>query len=298
VTVETLLQQIGIRYRLAGDEAVAKCPYHNDGHPSWSVNINSGIFYCFACGAKGNLAKLIHDFLSISYEEAAIKANETVGFAKMDKWRENYDNVSFSPMAMKVSEMDMALFTDPPQDALKSKNITITDARQYEIMWNPVNETWVCPYRDPYSYELWGWQEKNHRIFRNFPPGTRRGRTLFGIQPVHNRTALVESPIDCAVIHHGSAGFIGAVASFGRPSLYQLQLLNERCDDLILALDNDSPGKAATKDLIYEAVRMFKTVKVYNYGMSQGKDPGEQLYDAVDYGLRHAIPALTWLRGA
>jgi hypothetical protein len=29
------------------------CPFHSDHHPSLSVNVESGGFYCFACGAKG-----------------------------------------------------------------------------------------------------------------------------------------------------------------------------------------------------------------------------------------------------
>ena len=33
--------------------ATALCPFHPDSSPSLSVNLDSGGFYCFACGAKG-----------------------------------------------------------------------------------------------------------------------------------------------------------------------------------------------------------------------------------------------------
>jgi len=36
-----------------GEWAQAPCPFHNDRNPSLSVNITSGGFICFACGAKG-----------------------------------------------------------------------------------------------------------------------------------------------------------------------------------------------------------------------------------------------------
>jgi len=40
------------------------CPFHPDRHPSLSLNLRSGGFYCFACGAKGGD---IIDFLRLRY---------------------------------------------------------------------------------------------------------------------------------------------------------------------------------------------------------------------------------------
>jgi len=34
------------------------CPFHDEQNPSFSVNLQEGMYYCFACGAKGNLVKL------------------------------------------------------------------------------------------------------------------------------------------------------------------------------------------------------------------------------------------------
>lgn len=36
------------------DQVLVCCPFHDDSTPSLSVNIASGVFNCFACGAKGN----------------------------------------------------------------------------------------------------------------------------------------------------------------------------------------------------------------------------------------------------
>jgi DNA primase len=294
MSVESLLSQMGIRYRIIDDEAVARCPYHSDNHPSWSVNLNNGLHYCFSCGAKGTIATLIRDFLGYSYAESVLMANETVGFARMSKWREDYDNVSFSPQALKVTDADMALFISPPSEALKDKNITSESAHYFGIKWNPVNNTWIFPYRDPFSGELWGWQEKNNRIFRNFPAGTKRGKTLFGYDKLRrNGAILVESPVDCAVMH--SAGYEHTVSSFGAPSIYQLSLIQSKCDTLVLALDNDKAGISATRDLIYEAVRMFSSVKVFKY-TTDAKDPGELSYSDITAGMMFAESALEWLR--
>jgi putative DNA primase/helicase len=36
------------------DQALVCCPFHQDENPSLSVKLSSGLFHCFACGAKGN----------------------------------------------------------------------------------------------------------------------------------------------------------------------------------------------------------------------------------------------------
>lgn len=34
------------------------CPFHKDRHPSFSINLDEGLWYCFSCGRKGNYATL------------------------------------------------------------------------------------------------------------------------------------------------------------------------------------------------------------------------------------------------
>jgi P4 family phage/plasmid primase-like protien len=41
--------------KATGDEMKAVCPFHEDGDPSLSVNMQNGLFKCFGCGAAGSL---------------------------------------------------------------------------------------------------------------------------------------------------------------------------------------------------------------------------------------------------
>jgi DNA primase len=41
-----------------GDNALCRCPFHNDNHPSGSFSLSKGIFHCFACGENANLKSL------------------------------------------------------------------------------------------------------------------------------------------------------------------------------------------------------------------------------------------------
>lgn len=42
----------------SGYEWQCLCPYHEDTSPSFSVNVQRGLFICYACGAKGTVAQL------------------------------------------------------------------------------------------------------------------------------------------------------------------------------------------------------------------------------------------------
>jgi len=296
--VDALLTELGIVHEVIDDEAYASCPFHSpDRHPSWSVNLASGVHYCFSCGAKGNLASLVAYLSGSTYSEAVIQVNQAVGWARAHKWREDYDAVHFSPMYLKVHDADMALFTDPPPPSLDLKGMILESARKYEVKWNPAKGTWIFPYRDPYSKELWGWQEKNEHVFRNFPAGTRKSRTLFGLPAVPDGSplVLVESPADAVVLD--SAGIPGGVSSFGvSVSDFQLSLVQQRTEQLVLALDRDNPGRNGARDAIRRVGGRVGSLRVFNYGESLAKDPGEMTYEEIRKGMATAIPAITWAR--
>lgn len=44
--------------RILYDEAICLCPFHNDHRASASFNMESGLFYCFACGTGGTEEKI------------------------------------------------------------------------------------------------------------------------------------------------------------------------------------------------------------------------------------------------
>jgi DNA primase len=59
VDVARLLDRLGMTYRAEGHELWARCPAHNDTHPSWSINQTTGMHHCFACGWGGSVASLV-----------------------------------------------------------------------------------------------------------------------------------------------------------------------------------------------------------------------------------------------
>jgi len=53
-----------------GKEYMALCPFHNDHHPSLSVNPETGLFHCHACEASGNVWQFIERYWNVDFKTA------------------------------------------------------------------------------------------------------------------------------------------------------------------------------------------------------------------------------------
>jgi DNA primase len=285
-SIRSLLDELGIQYRMSGDEAVALCPSHDDMHPSWSCNTKSGVHHCFSCGFSGNLASLASYILKIPYPEAVIWVTVRAGEVRVNKWREDTKVSNYAPPAYQVSEADMSLFTDPPSRMLKVRNCTQQAAREMGVRWNNQERAYIFPVRDPKTGELWGWQEKRMRRFRNYPHGIRKSETLFGLAAFEHGSpaVLVESPISAVRLR--TAGITTGLAAYGvQVSDIQLSLVRDVTEHLVLALDNDSPGMAEVRRICTKFAGFFTTLKVFNYGDYEGKDQDYMTDDQIRFGI-------------
>jgi DNA primase len=56
--------------RRAGKQYVGRCPFHSERHPSFYVHIEKKIFYCFGCGAGGDVFSFVMRILSCDFRRA------------------------------------------------------------------------------------------------------------------------------------------------------------------------------------------------------------------------------------
>ena len=66
VPVKQVAEHYGLKVSRNG---MACCPFHHDRHPS--LKLNEGYFFCFGCGAKGDVIDLVARLFDLSSYEAA-----------------------------------------------------------------------------------------------------------------------------------------------------------------------------------------------------------------------------------
>ena len=68
-----------IPLKQAGKNYQARCPFHNEKSPSFSVNREKQFYHCFGCGASGNAISFLMDYERQTFVEAVETLAETLG---------------------------------------------------------------------------------------------------------------------------------------------------------------------------------------------------------------------------
>ena len=76
VPVKQAAEHYGLK---ASRNDMACCPFHNDRHPS--LKLNENCFFCFGCGAKGDVIDLVARLFDLSGYEAAQKLATDFGIS-------------------------------------------------------------------------------------------------------------------------------------------------------------------------------------------------------------------------
>jgi hypothetical protein len=295
IDVESTLDALGITGNVYGDELTAACPMHlqrtgrEDAHPSWSVNVITGLFNCFSCGYKGSIITLIADIKGVDFDTAktlTIKPDLVTSLARVP------GADIYVPRPAIMSETRLAGFNEPPKWARHRRQLSAAACDLYGVKWDYRNELWITPIRDPYHGHLMGWQEKSEteRVFRNYPTNVKKSRSLFGYDVfTGGRLIVVESPLDA--VRLASAGVTGAVSTYGAHlSLAQIALMSA-AEETIFALDNpfiDPAGKRAALFMLSASKGILRNVRFFDYSQTTAKDPGDMTLTEIEHGIKNA----------
>lgn len=297
--MERVLERLNIQViNIRGSEILALCPGHKeitgkeDHNPSWWINAETGAHICFSCGFKGSLWSLIATSQNLK------DANGLLDYADAKDWLYlSFDNIqlgtpdedveqeSIFKEVTQITESRLALFTYPPEYALKARGFTLAGAEKHQLLWDTAHSNWISVIRDPYSNKLLGWQEKgfSRRYFRNYPTGVEKSTTLFGLNRYQGgRMIVVESPLD--VVRLESVGITGGVSTYGSIiSNVQLELIKD-ADEIVFALDNDESGINASKKMLEQNFEAW----FFNYAHTEMKDIGAMSRLEILTGLDNA----------
>ena len=70
-----------VRLQKKGSSYFGLCPFHNEKSPSFSVSPNKQMYYCFGCGAGGNVFTFIMEYENQSFPEAVKILADRAGIA-------------------------------------------------------------------------------------------------------------------------------------------------------------------------------------------------------------------------
>lgn len=62
-----------------GSEISCCCPYHEETQPSFGINVDTGVFNCFSCEAKGSITDFVAQMKGITNQEAWKEIKEFMG---------------------------------------------------------------------------------------------------------------------------------------------------------------------------------------------------------------------------
>ncbi len=68
-----------VRLQRKGATYFGLCPFHNEKSPSFSVSAGKQMYYCFGCGAGGNVFTFLMEYESLSFPEALRQLGERAG---------------------------------------------------------------------------------------------------------------------------------------------------------------------------------------------------------------------------
>src|SRR3989344_5348515 len=68
-----------VKLEKAGQGFKARCPFHNEKTPSFFISPVRQSFYCFGCGAKGDIFTLVQELEGLSFKETLKMLAEKAG---------------------------------------------------------------------------------------------------------------------------------------------------------------------------------------------------------------------------
>ena len=78
-----------VQLKHTGKEHVGLCPFHQEKTPSFHINDEDGLYYCFGCGAKGTLFDFVMNTRGFTFPEAVTYLANKAG---IELTRRNSDN--------------------------------------------------------------------------------------------------------------------------------------------------------------------------------------------------------------
>ena len=125
-SVEQIKERLGIeevissylKLEKAGANFKARCPFHNEKTPSFFVSPDRGNYYCFGCGAKGDIFTFVEEFEGLDFKGALKLLADRAGVVikKLNKEEESEKERLYRAMEEATKFFENNLAAKPPSE--------------------------------------------------------------------------------------------------------------------------------------------------------------------------------------
>ena len=128
-----------------GTRWVGLCPFHQEKSPSFSVNAEAGLYYCFGCQKSGDAISFVRDVEHLDFVEAVRRLADRAGVtitedaavtAERQKRNPLYDAMT-KAVAFYHERLLTAPDGGPARDYLRSRGYDGNIVRAFQLGWAP-----------------------------------------------------------------------------------------------------------------------------------------------------------------
>ncbi|WP_188647291.1 DNA primase [Marinithermofilum abyssi] len=206
-----------VQLKKSGRNFFGLCPFHSEKTPSFSVSPEKQIYYCFGCGAGGNVIKFVMETEQLSFVEAVVYLAEEAGIPiPTAEHPANSAEEDRRRQLLKVLDMAAKLYHhlllqhehgEEARRYLLQRGLTMETIREFQLGYAPDSYQFLLPFMRRRGFdetllvEAGLAAEKETAAGRNRVYDRFRGRVMF---PIHDTQGNV-------------VGFGGRILGDGRP---------------------------------------------------------------------------------
>jgi DNA primase len=235
VNLQNLADFLGLqKVKIRGDELHASCPFPEkhlsgkDEHPSFSINVEKGVYGCFSCSSRGLIEELVAKIKGVSISEA-LSLLEEAGFSRIDlllREKPKEERPEFLPEGI------LEFFEKVEDDFAEIYKGEIDDI-----------DCWIYVVRDTQGRLVGGQARSVEGRFHKKLYNTPYKLYFYGEERIKNGfpICITEGPADCISLR--KSGLFNSLAIMGMHlSDEQAQKLLNFSSEFVVCLDADTAG--------------------------------------------------------
>lgn len=251
---------MGIEGRFSNNEYIACCPLHVEKHPSFSLNLQTGLWNCFSNCGGGNFVSLVQKVYDISLLEATKLVLDNI------PEKLNLDLDVEDDELIILPEVKFPFTKNVFPGWIFNRGFTKDILSKWQCGFNQDTGSFVIPVYDE-NTRLVGWmcRQPNGNLPKYINSiGLEKSKIVFGLYNIKKKgiICITEGALNTIWLdqhEYSSVAILGSSLSKRQKELLSTAPITE----LIICLDNDEAGRKGRRQ-IYETLNKYFQISFIN----------------------------------